>query len=43
MDNIKEKFQKIKLLVLDFDELVTDNRVLVSEDGKESIFCHRGD
>ena len=36
-------FQKIKLLVLDFDGVMTDNRVLVSEDGKESVFCDRGD
>ena len=45
MDNFdnKKKFKKIKLLVLDFDGVFTDNRVLVSEDGKESVFCHRGD
>lgn len=36
-------FQKIKLLVLDFDGVLTDNRVLVSEDGKESVFCNRSD
>lgn len=35
--------KKIKLLVLDFDGVMTDNRVLVSEDGKESVFCNRGD
>ncbi len=33
----------IKLLVLDFDGVMTDNRVLVSEDGREAVFCHRGD
>lgn len=43
MDDINEKFQKIKLLVFDFDGVMTDNRVLVSEDGKESVFCDRGD
>jgi len=38
-----EKFKEIKLLVTDFDGVHTDNRVLVSEDGKESIFCDRAD
>jgi 3-deoxy-D-manno-octulosonate 8-phosphate phosphatase KdsC-like HAD superfamily phosphatase len=33
----------IKLLVLDFDGVLTDNRVLVDENGKEAAFCHRGD
>lgn len=33
----------MKLLVLDFDGVMTDNRVLVSEDGKESVFCNRSD
>lgn len=36
-------FAEIKLLLLDFDGVLTDNRVLVSEDGKESVFCNRGD
>lgn len=39
----KQKFKKIKLLVLDFDGVMTDNRVLVSEDGKEAVFCNRAD
>lgn len=43
MKNLNEKFKKIKLLVLDFDVVMTDNRVLVSEGGKESVLCHRGD
>lgn len=30
-------------MVLDFDGVLTDNRVLVSEDGSEAVFCHRGD
>src|SRR5208282_2878106 len=34
---------QLKLLVLDFDGVLTDNRVLVSEDGHESVFCCRGD
>lgn len=43
MKKLTEKLKKIKLLVLDFDGVMTDNRVLVSEDGKESVFCNRGD
>ena len=31
------------MLVLDFDGVMTDNRVLISEDGKESVFCSRED
>ncbi|MFA5270962.1 MAG: HAD hydrolase family protein [Candidatus Omnitrophota bacterium] len=42
----KETFElarKVKIVVFDFDGVFTDNRVLVSEDGKESVFCSRGD
>lgn len=38
-----KKFKEIKLLVLDFDGVLTDNRVFVSEDGKESVACNRSD
>jgi N-acylneuraminate cytidylyltransferase len=34
---------KIKLLVLDFDGVLTDNRVLVQEDGTEAVYCSRED
>jgi N-acylneuraminate cytidylyltransferase len=34
---------KIHLLVLDFDGVMTDNRVLVHQDGTESVWCHRAD
>ena len=33
----------IQLLALDFDGVLTDNRVLVSLDGLESVWCHKGD
>lgn len=33
----------IQLLVLDFDGVMTDNRVIVREDGLEAVVCHRGD
>jgi N-acylneuraminate cytidylyltransferase len=32
-----------KLVVFDFDGVFTDNRVLVDQDGKEAVFCDRGD
>lgn len=38
-----DKLEGVELLVLDFDGVLTDNRVLVSQDGKESVMCHRGD
>ncbi|NLC55714.1 MAG: acylneuraminate cytidylyltransferase [Armatimonadetes bacterium] len=33
----------IEAVVLDFDGVFTDNRVLVFEDGREAVLCHRGD
>lgn len=33
----------VKLVVFDFDGVFTDNSVYVSEDGKESVLCWRGD
>ena len=32
-----------KLIVFDFDGVFTDNRVLVHEDGSESVWCSRAD
>lgn len=34
---------RIRLLVFDFDGVMTDDRVIVREDGLESAVCHRGD
>ena len=34
---------RIKLVVFDFDGVFTDNRVFVTEDGKESVACWRSD
>jgi 3-deoxy-D-manno-octulosonate 8-phosphate phosphatase (KDO 8-P phosphatase) len=31
------------LIVFDFDGVLTDNRVIVSEDGTESVICNRAD
>lgn len=35
--------KKIKLIVSDFDGVMTDNKVLVGEDGYEYVFCNRAD
>jgi len=37
------KSQNIKLIVYDFDGVMTDNRVLVTEAGEEAVSCNRGD
>jgi N-acylneuraminate cytidylyltransferase len=34
---------KVAALVLDFDGVLTDNRVSVDQDGRESVFCSRAD
>lgn len=34
---------RIQAIVIDFDGVLTDNRVIVSETGSESVVCHRGD
>ena len=36
-------FSEVKLLIYDCDGVLTDNRVLVDENGKESALFHRGD
>jgi len=35
--------KKIQLIAYDFDGVMTDNRVLVMEDGSEGVFCNRSD
>ena len=37
------KLRRVRLLALDFDGVMTDNRVLVSQDGVEAVLCNRGD
>lgn len=37
------KIMNIKLLVLDFDGVMTDNRVFVNDAGEEFVACNRGD
>ena len=36
-------FSKVKLLVMDFDGVMTNNKVIVDENGKESVTCNRSD
>ena len=33
----------VRIVFFDFDGVFTDNRVLINEDGKESVFCYRSD
>lgn len=35
--------EKIKLVIVDFDGTMTDNRVIVDEDGREQVACNRSD
>jgi len=37
------KLQEIKLIVYDFDGVMTDNRVFIDENGKESVAVNRSD
>lgn len=39
----KMETKNIDLIIYDFDGVMTDNRVLVDENGKESVFCNRSD
>ena len=43
MKNIEEKLKNIKLLAMDFDGVLTDNKVFIGEDGKELVICDRSD
>lgn len=38
-----EELRKIRAVVLDFDGVLTDNSVIVHQDGTEAIRAHRGD
>lgn len=37
------RMEQVKLIVLDFDGVLTDNRVWISESGEESVACDRSD
>ena len=36
-------FQGIQLIIYDFDGVMTDNRALLMDDGREAVFVQRGD
>lgn len=36
-------YANVKLLVMDFDGVMTNNKVIVDENGKESVVCNRSD
>ena len=40
---ISRLYLNIKFLILDFDGVLTDNRVYVNQHGEETVACHRGD
>lgn len=40
---MKFEFNQIKLLILDFDGVLTDNFVFINEEGIESVKCNRSD
>lgn len=37
------EWNKIKIVISDFDGVMTDNRVLIDENGKESVYVSRAD
>lgn len=39
----KIDFQSVKMIVFDFDGVFTDNKVIVSQNGHESVVCSRFD
>lgn len=39
----KIKRKNIQLIVYDFDGVMTDNKVLCSQNGQEAVFCNRSD
>lgn len=39
----RELLAGVELLVLDFDGVMTDDRVLVDQDGREAVWCSRSD
>lgn len=42
-EEVRRRLARVRLLALDFDGVMTDNRVLVRQDGTESVWCDRAD
>jgi len=38
-----KELSRVELVVFDFDGVMTDNRVMVMQDGTEGVFCNRSD
>ena len=43
LTSMTKLLRDLKLVVFDFDGVFTNNRVIVSEDGTESVVCCRSD
>lgn len=43
MRKLSEKMSNLKLIVYDFDGVMTDNKVMLDEFGKETVTVNRGD
>jgi 3-deoxy-D-manno-octulosonate 8-phosphate phosphatase (KDO 8-P phosphatase) len=43
MSKLKIALKNLDAIIFDFDGVLTDNRVLLDEHGKEYVTCHRGD
>ena len=41
--NLSTRLRQLKLIVFDFDGVFTDGKVIVNEDGSESVVCSRKD
>ncbi len=42
-DTLHRQLGKLKLVIVDFDGTMTDNKVLVDQDGREQVACNRSD
>jgi len=42
-DALRRQLGKLKLVIVDFDGTMTDNKVLVDQDGREQVVCNRSD
>jgi YrbI family 3-deoxy-D-manno-octulosonate 8-phosphate phosphatase len=42
-DALLRQLAKLKLVIVDFDGTMTDNKVLVDQDGREQVVCNRSD
>ena len=43
MNTEKISLSELDAIIFDFDGVLTDNRVLVDQEGREWVSCHRGD